>query len=274
MIGTLTAFQWLIYDSFKVYLGVSLSLYLSLACYRLFLAIFIHCYEIFVTDKHYSSPRPAVTSRIELHDTRGQDSTREDHLPVRYRQNLEQDEPASRFYGRPEVPVRHFITLPTARRLARGSTGDVWKETSRQDFEVRKPEERTASNEERRVAFYIYLEALNSNKRRTSLMYRFSYSHVDGMASFKRRVRDCVDSHTQLKPQDSDCTCVTALATGQQDSYCSCVPWYITSFFFFPPLLPLPSQFKDRDSEDQHETATRFVFVYMCVCVSLSLCMY
>lgn len=24
MIGTLTAFQWLIYDSFKVYLGVSL----------------------------------------------------------------------------------------------------------------------------------------------------------------------------------------------------------------------------------------------------------
>lgn len=26
MIGTLTAFQWLIYDSFKVYLGVSLSL--------------------------------------------------------------------------------------------------------------------------------------------------------------------------------------------------------------------------------------------------------
>lgn len=27
MIGTLTAFQWLIYDSFKVYLGVSLSLH-------------------------------------------------------------------------------------------------------------------------------------------------------------------------------------------------------------------------------------------------------
>jgi solute carrier family 25 phosphate transporter 3 len=27
MIGTLTAFQWLIYDSFKVYLGVSLGIF-------------------------------------------------------------------------------------------------------------------------------------------------------------------------------------------------------------------------------------------------------
>jgi hypothetical protein len=39
MIGTLTAFQWLIYDSFKVYLGVSLSLSVN-SCHRQFLAIF------------------------------------------------------------------------------------------------------------------------------------------------------------------------------------------------------------------------------------------
>lgn len=50
MIGTLTAFQWLIYDSFKVYLGVSSS---NL------------CYQLFVANRCCSFLRPEDTSRAK-----------------------------------------------------------------------------------------------------------------------------------------------------------------------------------------------------------------
>jgi hypothetical protein len=46
MIGTLTAFQWLIYDSFKVYLGVSLSLSVY-SCHRQFFLAIFSCFCLF-----------------------------------------------------------------------------------------------------------------------------------------------------------------------------------------------------------------------------------
>jgi hypothetical protein len=85
MIGTLTAFQWLIYDSFKVYLGVSLFIFISRLLPRVS-SYFYLLFETSVTNKHYSSPPPAATNRIEPFDyrTRRHDNTREETLPVKY----------------------------------------------------------------------------------------------------------------------------------------------------------------------------------------------
>jgi len=87
MIGTLTAFQWLIYDSFKVYLGVSLFILIS-SLFRLLLATFFFWLSvtrflsliIFAASHHR---RPLVGSNDCHHSKRRQDRARQDYLTRR-----------------------------------------------------------------------------------------------------------------------------------------------------------------------------------------------